>query len=457
MFKMILLVLSLFIFVPDLSVNASAEERRTTGVTLRQSHLYDGRGLDATRIKTISRNTNVRINRRHGDHYRVVVEGIVGWVPRNRIARTQQIAVAHRTAYLYHEPGGGSTRVRNASNQAVRITDGRRINVFYSTANWVQTRVYGHDGWVRLSHVEMETARRAFRVIDRVNVRRSPYAGSEVRHTLGYGTIVQVLQHTTTGMSQISLITDQGNVTGWVPRNLLAYHDDVEMRTSRSVALRRRADETSRLYGHLPANARVTVHNRIQRHGLNFYHVTATIDGVNRTGWIRSNRVRNFPTPNTTRRNPNGSPLTRLHTTSQSGRATRRTDFRRGRGEHYGLIRTLNNHANMSIRRFNFGHVWTQVRVDGVVGYVRTADIRLVTQGFALNDTQLRSRAGNGQPFIRNAELFAGQTMQLHAYSGNWYRVVAGGFTGYLHRRDVTRREYRGNSGAPRRLDLPMR
>ena len=436
--------------IPIYVVSADADENATSlirqnGVTLRDVTVYSEPNSHGELEGTISRNTNLLITGRNGDYSRIEFNGLIGYVRSEDLTRTQQFGIALRVAQVHLETNVDTPIVATVGN-------GRRVNVRYQTKGWDHVRIDGVDGWVRSDYLDVENAKRPHRTLMQVNLRESPYVESQILRTMAYGTELYVLQHSNTGFSQIVILTDHEIIEGWVVRNQIEYYDRSTTLSS-SVALRRNPDTTSHQYAMLDTGTPITILGRATNGENDFYRVVVRIGGTDRHAWILSDSAVPLSYPEEFGDNPLGNPLSRMTTTTQSGRINVPTPLRAGADRSYRRLKRLNRGTNIAIVNYSLEKDWVRIRVDGQLGYVRNEDIYLVSQGVMLvYDDLMRGPDNDSVPLKR---IFMGQTMQVRAQSGDWFRVTIDGVTGYLRQEQVHVRPYEGNSGAPEYLDLP--
>jgi len=131
-------------------------------------------------------------------------------------------------------------------------------------------------------------------------------------------------------------------------------------------------------------------------------------------------------------RNTEIAPTNATQTTTlrQTGVVVRNTNFRRGAGTNYGVIRTLN--ANTNVRITGRRGDWYRVRHDGTTGWVsrnnvvRTRPVAVVTganvpvRNGRSNDARILTRAATGTRLV------------VTERTDNWAQVTVNGHTGWI-------------------------
>ena len=104
-------------------------------------------------------------------------------------------------------------------------------------------------------------------------------------------------------------------------------------------------------------------------------------------------------------------------------------------------LRHLSRDTNITILGTNGNQSWTQVRSGNQTGWVRTSQIRNLTQiGRVIQSAHLRQGPGNEFPTVRGStSLTVNTDLQVLGRRGSWIRVRVGSQTGWMQR-SATRR-----------------
>jgi len=268
---------------PSNSTVARTTALRRTGVTTSNNvNFRRGPGSSYNRINQIPVNINVRITGRQGSWYRIVHNGVTGWVTQSSIARTRQVAVVT----------GHNAPVRNSHSADARIltraTRGTRVVINERTASWAQVTVNGRTGWIRTNQLNINNGRRPARTSGQVNLHARPNSSSAIRRRLPRHQEVMLIQRTTTGWSQVSIRHSAGTQMGWVRNNQI--QNRIQTRQTRSngtISVRTGPGSRFRVSRRIARNSRVTV---LSESG-NWSHIRFTQNGIRRHGWIQNSRI----------------------------------------------------------------------------------------------------------------------------------------------------------------------
>jgi len=452
---------------------------RRTGVTLLNASFREGPNTSYRVMRTISGNTNVLITGRSGNFYRVHFEGTTGWVRRSSISQTRQNAVV--TAQTAHVREGRNNNRRSLT----QVARGQRLTITRRTENWSRVTVNGHTGWIRNRYLETENAARPGRTItNNVAVHTRARADSNVRHRLPNNTPFMIVQRTTDGWTQIRLRHENGILNGWVRTNQIERRT-YSRRTVRDSALRSGPGASFNRLRTVPRNSNVTFLARVG----SWYRVRVTQNGVRHYGWMQRNnlttlsleanvgsaglnptwgviyggaqlrrgagtnygviRTISHETTVTGIRQRSGAWLEltyrgdrgwvhhdsiRIEThapvlRTNTGRTNTSTALRRGAGNSYDVIRTLNNNANVTVLRQS--GAWLQVQAGNDEGWVREYHVNTTTGATTNISSQLRS--GPGTNYSGTRRLPSGINVTILRQRGEWFNISAEGQTDWIH------------------------
>ena len=254
---------------------------RQTGVTRRSVTFRLGPSSNYALIRTINGDTNLRITGRTSSWYRVVVDGTVGWVRQNAVARTRQNAMV--TTNNAHVRVARGTNYRSLT----RVPSGQRVTIARQATSWSRITVNGHTGWIRNRDLSIENAMRPGRITgNNVAVHRRACSDSNIRHRLPRHTELMIIQRTTDGWSQVRLHHNNGTLTGWVRTNQLENRNHSRRLTQDSALRNGPASSYSRLRT-VPRNTTVTVRARVG----NWYYVHFEVNRQRQYGWLSRNSL----------------------------------------------------------------------------------------------------------------------------------------------------------------------
>ena len=272
-------------------IQATTTQRRTGVTVMNNVNFRRGPSHDYAIRRQIPVNTNVRITGRRGTWYRIVHNGTTGWVTRQSVQQTRQIAVVRAN----NAPVRAS---RNANgNILTRATRGTRVTINQRTANWAQVTVNNRTGWIRTTQLTLANGRRPGRTRGQVNLRVRPNASSTLLSSLPRHQELMILQRTTNGggvnqgWTQVRIRQANRTQTGWIRTNQVEQQVQIR-RTTGSGQINVRTGPGSSFArigraGRIPVNMRITVlaesgawsHVRFNRYGRRHY------------GWIATRRL----------------------------------------------------------------------------------------------------------------------------------------------------------------------
>ena len=268
--------------------------RLRTAVTVTNANFRWGPSTNYDSIRTLSANTNIRINGVRGSWYRVVHDGTTGWVSRNFVQETRQNAVVRRNNI--------PVRSSRNSNSAVltRVNSGARLMLDRRSPNWSRVTVNGRTGWISNSQITMSGAGRPARVTANVNVRSRPTSSSNIVRRLPRNAGVIRLQRTTNGSganqgwTQVRIRHANGTMTGWVRTNQVESRVQTRRITGSGTAILRSGPGTNfAINRRINPNTQVTLMSQTP----SWSRVRINVNGRSVYGWIANSRISRLPLP----------------------------------------------------------------------------------------------------------------------------------------------------------------
>lgn len=394
-----------------------------TGVTRTNANFRTGPGANYSRISVVNRSTNVRITGRSGNWYRVVVGNDTGWISRNSMVQTRQVAVVNTNNA--HIRSGRGTGFRSLT----RVSRGHRVTVARQSANWSRVTANGQTGWIRTSDLRVVNASRPGRTrTNNVRVHTAPNSSFAVLHRLPRHAQLMIMQRTTDGWTQIRVPHNGGTLSGWVRTTEIERRVQTR-RLSRNSALRVGAGNGFSRIRTLNANTNVTIRSRVG----SWYNVRTSVNGNRVYGWIHADNLPRLAIDSTV-----GAAALNPTWGVVYGSAT----MRRGPGNSYSSIRTLPNNTLIATILRRSGS-WLEIRYSGQTGWIHHDFVRVGTTASTVRShsgrtnvaTDLRNGAGNNHSVIRRVN--ANATVTVIRQSGEWLQVRAGNDEGWVRESHV--------------------
>lgn len=140
---------------------------------------------------------------------------------------------------------------------------------------------------------------------------------------------------------------------------------------------------------------------------------------------------------------------------------TTAVNLRTGAGTDSSIVTTVQQGEALIVHA-DTGSGWYKVSLDGQTGYM-SADYLSFSETMALSETgwvdgtgvRMRSAAGTDSSVVRVTS--AGEQVEITGVEGEWYKVTAGGVTGYIRGDYISMTEIDRGSGLHSRFRLHRR
>ena len=395
---------------------------RSPGVVIvNNTNFLSEPDVNSVRISRIPINTSIRITEIYGDWYRIVHDGVAGWVLRSNVQQTRQIAAVRGRNVALHEDNNENSRV------ITRIPQGTFAIVLERTSSWSRIEINGQTGWVLNSgQLTIANGRKPGRTVDRIALHVSPNQNSNVVRTLFANQELMILQRTTegsqasNGWTQVEIRHSNGILTGWIRTSGIQVRNHTRRTTGTSTIPVRVGPGTSyNIDRNINTNTQVTV---LAESG-SWSRVRFTQNGVERNGWISNGRLTNV----------NLLQITAVRRTAVT--VVNNVDFRRGPNQSYGVIRRISVNTNVRITG-RLGN-WYRVRHSSTTGWVLRSDVQRTVPVAIVrtNNAPVRASRSTSARILTRAP--RGTRVNVTQRTGTWSRVRVNGRTGWIRNSQI--------------------
>ena len=396
---------------------------------------------DGETINQLLVNTDVLITGYNDTWYRIIYNGITGWVASSSVQQTRQTAVVTSNDALI--------RAEDSANAEIltRAETGTRVLIEQRSTDWALVAVDEQTGWINVSDLSIADGRRPARIINATKVHATPDASSTASQSLAANQEVMVMQRTTNGnginegWTQIQTTDNDEVLTGWVLTDQIELRVQTRHTTGDGEVFVRTGPQTSFAEEkRIDTDTSVTI---LAEAGT-WSHVRFTEDDERHYGWIANSRLTSEIIDVGESVMPSPASATATATSAATTTVMRRTgvtvinnaNFRRGPGTNHGVIRSIP--VNTNVRISGRQGSWYRVVHSGTTGWIARSSVQQTRQTAVVrgNNSPVRASRNTNANILTRAP--RGTRVLIQRRSPNWAQVTVNGRLGWIQVSNLT-------------------